>query len=162
MKKMTRRDMLKTLSVGTAGVALVACAPAAPATQAPAEPTKAPEEPKAEEPTKAPEPTKEPPKAAPVKITLVESWFGVPQYSESLDPVTQAISSAMQSAGVTLVRGDLRGIARARRLSRSTMKNIRQNLFFAFLYNSLGVPIAGGILYPFFGLRILFSSRRFC
>ncbi len=61
---------------------------------------------------------------------------------------------AMQSAGVTLVRGDLRGIARARRLSRGTMKNIRQNLFFAFLYNSLGVPIAAGILYPFFGLLL--------
>jgi P-type Cu+ transporter len=61
---------------------------------------------------------------------------------------------AMQSAGVTLVKGDLRGIARARRLSRATMRNIRQNLFFAFVYNSLGVPIAAGILYPFFGLLL--------
>jgi Cu+-exporting ATPase len=61
---------------------------------------------------------------------------------------------AMQSAGVTLVRGDLRGIARARRLSRATMGNIRQNLFFAFVYNALGVPIAAGILYPFFGLLL--------
>ena len=61
---------------------------------------------------------------------------------------------AMESAGVTLVRGDLRGIARARRLSRSTMRNIRQNLFFAFVYNSLGVPIAAGILYPVFGLLL--------
>jgi Cu+-exporting ATPase len=61
---------------------------------------------------------------------------------------------AMQSAGVTLVKGDLRGIARARRLSHATMRNIRQNLFFAFLYNSLGVPIAAGVLYPFFGLLL--------
>ena len=61
---------------------------------------------------------------------------------------------AMESAGVTLVRGDLRGIVRARRLSRATMRNIRQNLFFAFIYNSLGVPIAAGLLYPFFGLLL--------
>ncbi len=61
---------------------------------------------------------------------------------------------AMESAGVTLVKGDLRGIVRARRLSRSTMKNIRQNLFFAFIYNLLGVPIAAGVLYPFFGLLL--------
>jgi Cu+-exporting ATPase len=59
---------------------------------------------------------------------------------------------AMESAGVTLISGDLRGIARARRLSQATMKNIRQNLFFAFVYNAIGVPIAAGILYPFFGL----------
>jgi Cu+-exporting ATPase len=59
---------------------------------------------------------------------------------------------AMESAGVTLISGDLRGVARARRLSQATMKNIRQNLFFAFVYNSIGVPIAAGILYPFFGL----------
>jgi Cu+-exporting ATPase len=58
---------------------------------------------------------------------------------------------AMESAGVTLVKGDLRGIVRARRLSRATMKNIRQNLFFAFVYNVLGVPIAAGVLYPVFG-----------
>ncbi len=61
---------------------------------------------------------------------------------------------AMESAGVTLVKGDLRGIARARRLSQATMRNIRQNLFFAFIYNSLGVPIAAGILYPAFGLLL--------
>jgi Cu+-exporting ATPase len=61
---------------------------------------------------------------------------------------------AMESAGVTLVRGDLRGIARARRLSRATMRNIKQNLFFAFVYNSLGVPIAAGVLYPVFGLLL--------
>ena len=58
---------------------------------------------------------------------------------------------AMESGSVTLVKGDLRGIVRARRLSRATMRNIRQNLFFAFIYNSLGVPIAAGVLYPFFG-----------
>ncbi|MBS1246042.1 MAG: copper-transporting ATPase [Proteobacteria bacterium] len=61
---------------------------------------------------------------------------------------------AMESAGVTLVKGDLRGIARARRLSRATMRNIRQNLFFAFVYNALGVPVAAGVLYPFFGLLL--------
>ncbi|MGH0029558.1 MAG: heavy metal translocating P-type ATPase [Myxococcota bacterium] len=61
---------------------------------------------------------------------------------------------AMESAGVTLVRGDLRGILRARRLSRGTMRNIRQNLFFAFVYNSLGVPIAAGVLYPAVGLLL--------
>ena len=61
---------------------------------------------------------------------------------------------AMQSAGVTLVGGDLRGIIRARKLSRATMRNIKQNLFFAFVYNSLGVPIAAGVLYPVFGLLL--------
>jgi Cu+-exporting ATPase len=61
---------------------------------------------------------------------------------------------AMQSAGITLVKGDLRGIVRARRLSRATMRNIRQNLFFAFVYNALGVPIAAGVLYPVFGLLL--------
>ena len=61
---------------------------------------------------------------------------------------------AMESAGVTLVKGDLRGIVRARRLSRQTMANIKQNLFFAFVYNSAGVPIAAGVVYPFFGLLL--------
>jgi P-type Cu+ transporter len=61
---------------------------------------------------------------------------------------------AMESASVTLVKGDLRGIVRARRLSRATMKNIRQNLFFAFVYNVLGVPIAAGVLYPFVGVLL--------
>ncbi len=61
---------------------------------------------------------------------------------------------AMESAGVTLVKGDLRGIVRARMLSRATMGNIQQNLFFAFIYNSVGVPIAAGVLYPFFGLLL--------
>ncbi len=61
---------------------------------------------------------------------------------------------AMQSAGVTLVKGDLRGIVQAIALSRATMRNIRQNLLFAFLYNALGVPIAAGVLYPFFGVLL--------
>ncbi len=61
---------------------------------------------------------------------------------------------AMESAGVTLVKGDLRGIVRARRLSRKVMRNIRENLFFAFIYNSLGVPVAAGVLYPLFGLLL--------
>ena len=69
---------------------------------------------------------------------------------------------AMESAGVTLVKGDLRGIVRARRLSRATMRNIRQNLFFAFIYNVAGVPIAAGILYPWFGLLLspMIASAR--
>ena len=61
---------------------------------------------------------------------------------------------AIESAGIVLVKGDLHGIVRARELSRATMRNIRQNLWFAFLYNSLGVPIAAGTLYPFFGLLL--------
>jgi Cu+-exporting ATPase len=60
----------------------------------------------------------------------------------------------MESAGVTLVKGDLRGIARARTLSAATMRNIRQNLFFAFVYNALGIPVAAGILYPVTGLLL--------
>jgi Cu+-exporting ATPase len=61
---------------------------------------------------------------------------------------------AMQSAGITLVKGDLTGIVRARRLSEHVVRNIRQNLFFALIYNSLGVPIAAGIAYPFFGVLL--------
>jgi Cu+-exporting ATPase len=61
---------------------------------------------------------------------------------------------AMESAGITLVKGDLTGIVRARKLSEATMRNIRQNLFFAFIYNAVGVPIAAGVLYPFFGLLL--------
>ncbi len=61
---------------------------------------------------------------------------------------------AMQTAGVTLVKGDLRGIVRARKLSRLTMRNIRENLFFAFIYNALGIPVAAGVLYPFFGILL--------
>jgi len=69
---------------------------------------------------------------------------------------------AMESAGVTLVKGDLGGILRARRLSRATMRNIKENLLFAFIYNALGVPIAAGVLYPFFGLMLspMRSSRH--
>ena len=67
---------------------------------------------------------------------------------------------AMESAAVTLVKGDLRGIVRARRLSRATMKNIRQNLFFAFVYNVLGVPIAAGVLYPVFGWLLEPDDRQ--
>ena len=61
---------------------------------------------------------------------------------------------AIQSAGVTLVKGDLAGIARAMVLSRATMRNIRQNLFFAFIYNAVGVPIAAGVLYPIFAILL--------
>jgi len=61
---------------------------------------------------------------------------------------------AIESGGITLVKGDLAGIVRARKLSQATMRNIRQNLFFAFVYNSLGVPLAAGVLYPFFGLLL--------
>jgi len=61
---------------------------------------------------------------------------------------------AMESAGVTLVKGDLTGIVRAIKLSKGTMSNIRQNLFFAFIYNTLGVPVAAGVLYPFFGVLL--------
>jgi len=61
---------------------------------------------------------------------------------------------AIESGGITLLKGDLEGILRARKLSQATMRNIRQNLFFAFLYNSLGVPIAAGVLYPVFGLLL--------
>jgi len=61
---------------------------------------------------------------------------------------------AIESAGITLLRGDLRGIVRARKLSKATMRNIRQNLFFAFVYNALGIPIAAGVLYPAFGLLL--------
>jgi Cu+-exporting ATPase len=61
---------------------------------------------------------------------------------------------AIESAGITLVKGDLRGAVRARHLSRATMRNIRQNLFFAFVYNALGVPAAAGVLYPVFGILL--------
>ena len=61
---------------------------------------------------------------------------------------------AIESAGITLVKGDLTGIVRARRLSAATMRNIRQNLFFAFIYNAAGVPIAAGVLYPVFGILL--------
>jgi Cu+-exporting ATPase len=68
---------------------------------------------------------------------------------------------AMESGGITLVNGDLTGILRARKLSQATMRNIRQNLFFAFVYNALGVPIAAGVLYPFFPFFGLLLSPIF-
>jgi Cu+-exporting ATPase len=61
---------------------------------------------------------------------------------------------AVESAGITLLHGDLRGLVRARRLSQATLRNIRQNLFFAFVYNALGIPLAAGLLYPFFGILL--------
>ena len=61
---------------------------------------------------------------------------------------------ALESGGITLLKGDLNGILRARKLSQATMRNIRQNLFFAFVYNAVGVPLAAGVLYPFFGLLL--------
>jgi Cu+-exporting ATPase len=61
---------------------------------------------------------------------------------------------AMESAGITLLKGDLMGIVRARRVSQATMRNIRQNLFFAFVYNVAGIPLAAGVLYPFFGILL--------
>ena len=67
---------------------------------------------------------------------------------------------AMESAAVTLIKGDLQGIVRARRLSRATMRNIRQNLFFAFVFNALAVPIAAGVLYPAFGLLAQPDDRQ--
>ena len=90
-----------------------------------------------------------------------EAWNGIdpvflPALAQSHVGVAMGTGTdvAMESAGVTLVKGDLRGIVRARRLSRATMRNIRQNLFFAFVYNSLGVPVAAGVLYPLFGLLL--------
>lgn len=68
---------------------------------------------------------------------------------------------AMESAGMALVKGDLRGLVRARRLSRATMKNIRQNLFFAFVYNALGVPVAAGVLYPFLSPMLASAAMTF-
>jgi len=62
--------------------------------------------------------------------------------------------TAIESAGITLIKGDLRGLLRARRLSQATMRNIRQNLLFAFLYNVIGVPVAAGVLYPVWGLLL--------
>ena len=62
--------------------------------------------------------------------------------------------AALESAGITLLKGDLRGILRARRLSRATMRNIRQNLFFALIYNAVGIPLAAGALYPLWGIRL--------
>jgi len=73
---------------------------------------------------------------------------------ENPELVDTGTDVAMESAGVTLVKGDLRGIVRARLLSRATMANIRQNLFFAFFYNAIGIFLAAGVLYPFFGILL--------
>ena len=67
---------------------------------------------------------------------------------------------AMESASITLLKGDLMGITRAKTLSHATMRNIRQNLFFAFFYNAIGVPVAAGVLYPVFGLLLSPDARR--
>ena len=67
---------------------------------------------------------------------------------------------AMESAGLTLLKGDLRGVVRAVNLARATMRNIKQNLFFAFVYNALGVPVAAGVLYPVFGITAVADDRR--
>jgi hypothetical protein len=77
-----------------------------------------------------------------------------PKCGMTLEAKTVKVGVDMESAGITLVKGDLRGIAKAIRLSRATMRNIRQNLFFTFLYNALGIPVAAGVLYPFFGLLL--------
>lgn len=89
-------------------------------------------------------------------FTLIAIGVSAPALSEVEVGIAMGTGTdvAMQSAGVTLVKGDLRGIAKAIRLSRATMCNIRENLFFAFLYNAVGVPVAAGALYPFFGLLL--------
>jgi putative aldouronate transport system substrate-binding protein len=105
MKKLTRREMLKLTGISSVGVVLAACAPSAtPTAEAPktADATAAPEATKAPDATKAPEPTAAPAKKPLVKITMVESWFGIPQFKESIDPVTTAISKKMQDEGVNI------------------------------------------------------------
>jgi putative aldouronate transport system substrate-binding protein len=109
MKQISRREMLKMIGVASAGTTLVACAPAAapaatavPAATTAPEATKAAEPTKAADPTKAPEPTAIPTKAAPTKVVFVESWFGVPQYADSITPVTKALSAKAQAEGVNV------------------------------------------------------------
>jgi Cu+-exporting ATPase len=96
-------------------------------------------------------------------VPVTKEWFcpmceGVE--SDAPGAMGTGTDVAMQTAAVTLVKGDLRGIVQAIALSRAAMRNIRQNLAFAFLYNSLGIPIASGVLYPFFGLLLspIFAS----
>src|SRR5689334_17377455 len=109
MKKLSRREMLRLMGISAAGVGLAACGAAAPsaptsapqATSAPAA-TSAPQATTAPAATEAAQPTTAPSKGAPVKITFVESWFGVPQFKESIDPVTQAISQKAQAEGVNI------------------------------------------------------------
>jgi putative aldouronate transport system substrate-binding protein len=109
MKRISRRDLLKMTGLAFAGTALVACAPTAapteapkPAEEKPAEPTAVKVEEKAPEPTKPPEPTTAPTKAAPVKVVLIESWFGVPQYVDTIAPITRALSDKAQAEGVNV------------------------------------------------------------
>ena len=88
-----------------------------------------------------------------VDLGLVYEVLGQDGHVHVVMTVTTA-AVAMESAGITLVKGDLRGIVRARHLSRATMRNIRQNLFFAFIYNALGVPLAAGVVYPVFQILL--------
>jgi len=94
--------------------------------------------------------------------SLRKNSYNLPGGSRCLTPLElrkgPGTDVVMESAGVTRVKGDLRGIAKARILSRATMRNIRQNLFIAFIYNLLGVPIAAGVLYPFSGCCLAPSS----
>ena len=81
-------------------------------------------------------------------------WRAMGSTTLRRSPLRKLADVAIESAGVTLLKGDLMGIVRARHLSEATMRNIRQNLFFAFIYNAAGVPIAAGVLYPFFGILL--------
>jgi len=83
--------------------------------------------------------------------TIVKLYLGPPVVGIAMGTGTDV---AMESAAITLIRGDLDGIVKANRLSKAVMRNVRQNLFFAFIYNALGIPIAAGVLYPFFGLLL--------
>ncbi len=91
--------------------------------------------------------------ADPIKATTADAIGELHSLGLSIVMLT-GTDIAMRSAGITLVKGDLRGIARAICLSRATMRNIRQNLLFAFVYNALGIPVAAGLLYPVFGLLL--------
>jgi len=84
----------------------------------------------------------------------LERHLGGKGLNQALAAARAGADVAIESAGFTLVKGDLNGIVRARRLSRATMRNIKQNLFFALVYNAAGVPIAAGVLYPFFGILV--------
>ena len=96
MKKLSRRDVLRVMGIGSAGALLAACAPPAAA------PAAAPAAPAAKEPAKEAAPAAAPASGAPLKITLVESWFGVPQFKESIDPITTALSKKAQAEGLNV------------------------------------------------------------
>ena len=85
---------------------------------------------------------------------LIATDFAAIRYGDVGIAMGTGTDIAIESAGITLVRGDLRAIAKARRLSGVTMRNIRQNLFFAFAYNAVGIPVAAGVLYPVFGVLL--------